>query len=105
MQHGAWGDMTKLDHVKSLKFELNRIQQKRQNVWLNDDTDLLSEWPHLYVFKHFRHPINETQRRIFLGTSTGHVSIPGPQTAQQDRLAFQIGCYLELDSQGVLDEP
>ena len=40
------------------------IDQKRQNVWLNDDTDLLSEWPHLYVFKHFRHPINESEFKL-----------------------------------------
>ena len=37
------------------------IDNHRQNVWLNDDTNLLMEYPHLYLFKNFRHPMNKSE--------------------------------------------
>ena len=40
------------------------IDRRRKHVWLNDDSDLLSEWPHLYLFKYFRHPINESEFKL-----------------------------------------
>ena len=39
-----------------------RIKDRRRTeVWINDDNGLLTEWPHLYLYKYFRHPINESE--------------------------------------------
>ena len=37
------------------------VDRRRKEIWLNDDTTLLTEWPHLYLFKYFRYPINTTE--------------------------------------------
>ena len=38
--------------------------KRRREIWLNDDTSLLTEWPHLYLYKYFRYPINETEIQV-----------------------------------------
>ena len=37
------------------------VDRRQTEIWLNDDTTLLTDWPHLYLFKYFRHPINEDE--------------------------------------------
>ena len=37
------------------------VDRRQKEIWLNDDTTLLTDWPHLYLFKYFRHPINEDE--------------------------------------------
>ena len=38
--------------------------KRRREIWLNDDTSLLTEWPHLYLYKYFRYPINATEIQV-----------------------------------------
>ena len=36
-------------------------KRRRTEYWLNNDSGLLHRWPQLYLYKHFRYPLNNTK--------------------------------------------
>ena len=36
-------------------------KRRRTEYWLNNDSGLLHRWPELYLYKHFRYPLNNTK--------------------------------------------
>jgi len=36
-------------------------KRRRSEYWLNNDSGLLHRWPELYLYKHFRYPLNNTR--------------------------------------------